>query len=80
MVEGGGLLNRYMVNSRIEGSNPSPSANYLLTMNKRLWKLARLTICRSETVIPVPCFVPAVVHFVPSPSPYLATRCWSGVR
>ncbi len=28
MVEGGGLLNRYMVNSRIEGSNPSPSANF----------------------------------------------------
>ncbi len=26
MVEGGGLLNRYTVNSRIEGSNPSPSA------------------------------------------------------
>ena len=27
MVEGGGLLNRYAVNSCIEGSNPSPSAN-----------------------------------------------------
>ncbi len=30
MVEGGGLLNRYMVNSRIEGSNPSPSAKVLI--------------------------------------------------
>ncbi len=28
MVEGGGLLNRYMVNSRIGGSNPPPSANF----------------------------------------------------
>ncbi len=26
MVEGGGLLNRYAVNSRIGGSNPPPSA------------------------------------------------------
>ena len=29
MVEGGGLLNRYTVNSCIEGSNPSPSAKYM---------------------------------------------------
>ena len=28
MAEGGGLLNRYTVNSRIGGSNPPPSANY----------------------------------------------------
>ncbi len=28
MVEGDGLLNRYTVTSCIEGSNPSPSANY----------------------------------------------------
>ena len=27
MAEGGGLLNRYTVNSRIVGSNPIPSAN-----------------------------------------------------
>ena len=26
MAEGGGLLNRYTVNSRIVGSNPIPSA------------------------------------------------------
>ncbi len=30
MVEGGGLLNRYMVNSRIVGSNPTPSATILI--------------------------------------------------
>ena len=29
MAEGGGLLNRYAVNSRIGGSNPPPSANFL---------------------------------------------------
>ncbi len=34
VVEGGGLLNRYTVNSRIEGSNPSPSA----TINSLLYK------------------------------------------
>ena len=28
MAEGGGLLNRYTVNSRIVGSNPIPSATY----------------------------------------------------
>ena len=27
MAEGGGLLNRYTVNSRIVGSNPIPSAS-----------------------------------------------------
>jgi hypothetical protein len=27
VAEGGGLLNRYTVNSRIVGSNPIPSAN-----------------------------------------------------
>ena len=30
MAEGGGLLNRYTVNSRIVGSNPIPSASLLL--------------------------------------------------
>ncbi len=34
MVEGGGLLNRYMVNSRIVGSNPTPSANKSLISQK----------------------------------------------
>ena len=29
MAEGGGLLNRYTVNSRIVGSNPIPSASIL---------------------------------------------------
>lgn len=28
MAEGGGLLNRYTVNSRIVGSNPIPSATF----------------------------------------------------
>ncbi len=32
MVEGGGLLNRYTVTSRIVGSNPIPSANLLFFM------------------------------------------------
>ena len=31
MAEGGGLLNRYTVNSRIVGSNPIPSANPLFS-------------------------------------------------
>ena len=30
-AEGGGLLNRYTVKSRIEGSNPSVSANYCVS-------------------------------------------------
>jgi hypothetical protein len=30
-AEGGGLLNRYRVSSPIEGSNPSVSANYVLS-------------------------------------------------
>jgi hypothetical protein len=37
VAEGGGLLNRYTVNSRIVGSNPIPSANYVIksiTYNK----------------------------------------------
>ncbi len=29
MAEGGGLLNRYTLKRRIEGSNPSGSANHL---------------------------------------------------
>ncbi len=32
VVEGGGLLNRYTVTSRIEGSNPSPSATLRLRL------------------------------------------------
>ncbi len=35
VVEGGGLLNRYAVNSRIEGSNPSPSATLKSLLYKR---------------------------------------------
>ena len=31
MAEGGGLLNRYTVNSRIGGSNPPPSASFVRT-------------------------------------------------
>ena len=30
MAEGGGLLNRYTVNSRIVGSNPIPSASSMI--------------------------------------------------
>ena len=33
MAEGGGLLNRYTVNSRIVGSNPIPSATFLDDFN-----------------------------------------------
>ncbi len=32
MDEGGGLLNRYAVNSRIGGSNPPPSATLRLRL------------------------------------------------
>ncbi len=34
MAEGGGLLNRYRINSPIVGSNPIPSANFLLQTRK----------------------------------------------
>ena len=34
MAEGGGLLNRYTVNSRIVGSNPIPSATSLISKAK----------------------------------------------
>ena len=36
MAEGGGLLNRYRINSPIVGSNPIPSATYSIQPNKMI--------------------------------------------
>ena len=45
MAEGGGLLNRYTVNSRIVGSNPIPSA--IITRSPRdSVSSAKLTVYR----------------------------------
>ena len=35
MAEGGGLLNRYRINSPIVGSNPIPSASFKVTLSLR---------------------------------------------
>ena len=42
MVEGGGLLNRYMVNIRIGGSNPPPSATLRLRMDSLAQQVRRM--------------------------------------
>ena len=36
MAEGGGLLNRYRINSPIVGSNPIPSASFKVIISLRL--------------------------------------------
>ena len=38
MAEGGGLLNRYTVNSRIVGSNPIPSASPAVASCTAVWR------------------------------------------
>ena len=45
MAEGGGLLNRYTVNSRIVGSNPIPSATHTQSPRGGL-SSAKLTVYR----------------------------------
>jgi hypothetical protein len=53
VAEGGGLLNRYTVNSRIVGSNPIPSANHLIT--KERWRQKRRKIPRRDQLFSTDC-------------------------
>jgi hypothetical protein len=55
-AEGGGLLNRYTVISRIVGSNPIPSAN---TAEFLAFCLLRSLFNRRKTVATVPGYDPA---------------------
>jgi hypothetical protein len=45
VAEGGGLLNRYTVNSRIVGSNPIPSATHTQSPRRGV-SSAKLTVYR----------------------------------
>jgi hypothetical protein len=56
VAEGGGLLNRYTVISRIVGSNPIPSANTAETL---AFPVHVSFFNRRRTVATVPVFVPA---------------------
>ena len=68
MVEGGGLLNRYMVNSRIGGSNPPPSANSLLSTNKRRQpcRVARHSRASDRSICAVFCAGSGSFSYTPS--------------
>ena len=52
MAEGGGLLNRYTVNSRIVGSNPIPSATSTFLVFSGC--LAPINNARDPVPIPLP--------------------------
>ena len=76
MAEGGGLLNRYTLQRRIEGSNPSGSARFQLPSSESpLGRCPEINpVCRSGTpteadvvVLTSVAVVPKIRFFLPLP-------------